>query len=694
MLASESGKNSLEKYKPQQDDGPDLDMSGQDAALAEAMALLYDILNASFTTSGTPLRGEWHGQDEDIQGVYWKCKELLEKINKDPEKTGFLAMSVIEHAWSMARALVLCPISKMLAGDMSMLENAKKLESILSDNVYKHIWAEKSGQYAAILKSIGFDASPEMFGDLTEIMDPLLDALTFYGPQKFGMSARIYRIRDGEPAPGGAPAIAKAICMFRSEKDLVDAVMASGKPRLMAFGAVEKTHAQVKDYFSEWFNGYPEERQRNMMRNENLTAEQYMAAPCDYTRAVYLCVKSGSACWLVHMPWRGDYMNRIGTAENEYTYGKRSSYAPYQIFYKSAPPAPAGSTMLAIPDAGHLLSELMDSQSMAWYPAFLDETMRLFFNKDGTYPDAQEFILPEETAAVIRPGGQDSGDACAVVPVFSGAPAVRSWDYTILAPAEVFDGDPDARMLFDYFGVSPDDIKNVPILPEKPGAPDAMSKTARERLKKAYLKILGMKISGLMADRWDARRWILDHVIPNMDEVVRLAGDGDLMPFMSMVVDGTPVLRPDGTPKMTTKSKYPYDPVPELVRTSPDDARPLCTSSPYKTFTKLVRWVSKPTSGRPPVVWKIRPAKAEDYAAMAGCGAEDLPKLLRLSGPMSAFYGKYKDAVPSDLSNQYACLRAESGPPGIYIPCFCAVNVCMAKRELKSFPYFAPGGKK
>lgn len=683
MFVSESGKNSLEKYKPGA--GPD-GAPDQDEALAKAMELLYRVINASYTTSGTALRGEWRGQQEDLQGIYWKCKELLEKINKDPDKTGFLAMSVLEHAWDMARELVLCPVSKMLAGDMSMLEDARKLEAILSDNVYKQIWAEKAGQYAGILKSIGFDADPDAFSDLTEIMDPLLDALSFYGGH-----ARIYKIRHGEPAPYGPPAIARAICMFRSEKDLADAVMGSGKPRIMAFGAVEKTHAQVKDYFSEWFNGYPEERQRNMMRNDGLTAEEYLAAPCDYTRAVYLCVKSGGACWLVHMPWRGDYMNRIGTAENEYTYGKRSSYAPYQIFYKSAPPAPAGSTMLAVPDAGHLLSELMDSQSMAWYPAFLDETMRLFFNKNGTYPDAQELIFPEETAAVIKSGeGAEAPEVCAVVPVFSGVPAVQSWRYEIALPSEIFPEGGAARILSDYFGISPENIRDIPILPEKPGAPSDMSRESGSRLERAYLKLLAMRISELMRGRWDARRWILDRVKANMGSILEMAGNGDLMPFMDVTVDGTPVLNPDGTPKMTKRPKYPYDPVPELVKTSPDDAR-MTGDDPYKNFSKLIRWISKPSSGRPPVVWAVRPACAEDYALMAGCEAQDLPEILRLSGTLSNFYNKYKDRVPSSLSNRYACLGTKDQEPGIYTPCFCRLNICMCKREYKSFPYFASG---
>lgn len=688
MVTDKNNRYSLEKFR--EDEGHDT--MGTDAELAEAMDLLYDVMNASYASSGTPLEIDRNGQRESIQGLYWKCKELLDKANKNPEKTGFLAMSILEQTWSLARQIALCPLSDMLDGDMSMLEKARRLEKILADNEYKKIWAEKAGTYAAILSSIGFEPDPEAFQDLTKIMDPLLDALTFYEPKKFGTCARIYEVRHGAVSQDRRPGIARAICMYRSEKELVDAVMGAGRDCLMAFGAVEKTHAQVKDYFSDWFNGYPEERQRNMMHNENMTAEEYLASPCDYTRAVYLCIKSGARCWLIHMPWNGDSYSRIGDEKHEFYYGKRASYAPYQIFYKNAAPAPEGSTMLAVRKTGYLLSELMDPMCMAWYPAFLDETMKIFFGKSGGTPEAADLVFAEETAAA-DPTEKDAGKY-AVVPVYSGVPAMCSWTYGIRTPQEIFAGDADALLLMDRFQVTAESIRGVPILPEKNGSPDAMRSEADKRLEKAYLKILSEKIAGFLLDRWDVRRWIVPRLDGNIRSVLEAGGAGDLMAFMTVTVDGTPVFNPDGTPKMVKRGRYPWDEIQDTIKTEPSDGRGETGRNRYQNFAKTVYWVSKPTSGRPPVVWALRPSEAAHYAAMAGCGESDLPEILRLSGPLSRFYAAHKDHVPQNLANRYAAMGYGTEKLSIAVPCFAAVNICMTKKEHRSFPYFMPDGKK
>ena len=47
-------------------------------------------------------------------------------------------------------------------------------------------------------------------------------------------------------------------------------------------------------------------------------------------------------------------------------------------------------------------TQLMDDMSMAWYPAFLDETMKLFFNKDDRMPQAQDLVLDHVPLALVR----------------------------------------------------------------------------------------------------------------------------------------------------------------------------------------------------------------------------------------------------------------------------------------------------
>ena len=109
----ENKRGALERYvfdPENQDQNANHAPVGPNDDLARAAELLYLILNHSFETSGTPLRCEQHGQQEDIQGLYWRCKEKLDQVSQDPDKTGFLAMSILEHTWELARDLVLCPV--------------------------------------------------------------------------------------------------------------------------------------------------------------------------------------------------------------------------------------------------------------------------------------------------------------------------------------------------------------------------------------------------------------------------------------------------------------------------------------------------------------------------------------------------------------------------------------------------------
>lgn len=671
--------NGLDKYVPPGDWDPESD-------IARAADLFYGLLNGSFQCSENCLDIEINGHRENVQGIYWKCKDLMDQIGRHGEKAGFLAMSAIEQCWQWAKPLVLCRLEDLLApGGTAPLENARELDRILSDNPYKKLWAEKSALYVSILERIGFDPGDADFSDLTKIMDPLLDALSFY-KTKDGKPIGAYRARSGPRSGSGSPAIARAMCMFDSEKAIVDAAMSAGPEALVMFAGLEQTNAQIKDYFYEWFYGYPDERQRNFMRNERATEEEYLAAPADYTRTVYLCVKDGGTVWLLPMPFKGDMYRRVGQEGSDYYYGKRASYAPYQIFFKKdLKGAPEGTTMLAVKKTGYLLNELLDSLSMAWFPAFMDETIRHFF-KDGNGVVPKDVLFPEETAA-RTPGSQEY----AVVPVHSGVPALCSWTYAIREPAEMFE-EPFMAELFGYFDVSSKDLAGAPILPTRTGNAASYRSYADGKARSAYLKLLGIKIAAFMDGRWAARNWMLAKISARTRDIITDAGNGDCMAFMEAVIDGTPILDENGKQKTVTSSRYPYNTSPAVQRTEMSDARDEVRS---RTLGDRVLWASDPTSGKPPVVWKLRPTRPEHYAALAGCGIEDLPELLRMSGLIRDFNEAYADRLPKDLGNEYVARGyGAREAKSTRFPCLCPVNVCMTKKAHGSFPYFRAEKKK
>ncbi|MCM1296528.1 MAG: hypothetical protein NC311_13400 [Muribaculaceae bacterium] len=655
--------------------------------LTRASDLLYELLDASFRCSRDALETEINGHHENVQGIYWKCKDLLDQIFQHGDKAGFLAMSAIEQSWNWARPLLLLRVEDLLDNNGLMyVQKARELEAILADNPYKKIWNEKSELYVSILERIGFSPNDADFSDLTRIMDPLLDALSFYQARDGG-PIHACRVRSGKPAKNKNPGIARAMCMFRSEKEIADAMAGSGLDSMIMFAGLEKTHAQVKDHFHEWYYGYADERQRNYMRNDHLTEEEYLSLGCDYTRAVYLGVKDGGNIWLVHMPWKGDMYSRVGQEGSEYYYGKRASYAPYQIFYKALAKAPEGTSMLAVKKDSYMLNELLDPLSMAWFPAFMDETVRHFFKAPDVIP--VDILLPEEAAA-HAPGAKPG--CYSIVPVYSGVPAVCTWDYEIPEPNAIFK-EPFMLELIKHFGISAKDLADVPVLPVKTGTEASFREHADEHVRKAYVRITAGKIADLLETRWGARSWMLEKINARAGDLIKDAGNGDCMPFMAVRVDGTPVLNPDGTPKMSASSRYPYTEKPAVQKTEMADADD--ESRRPNLIGKRVYWASDRTAGKPPVVWRMRPKTPEDYACMAGCEVQSLPEILRLSGLIREFDEAYKSMLPQCLSNEYITkgYGYEKGKSAI-ITCLCPVNICMDKKTHRSFPYFRQEKKK
>ena len=695
MRVDAENRNALDRFLPENADGTAA-LPGTDDVLPEALELLYAVLQDTFHADGGALEAEYNGQRETVQSLYWKAKELLEKTMLDPEKTGFLAMSVIEQTYERAKPLLVARVSELMSGESTVLKDAARLEDILAGNPYKKIWSDRSALYVKILERIGFSPDAADFTDLTRIMDPLLDALGFYKGRR-GNGTSVYRVRSGPRSESRNPEIARSVCKYNSKKDLVDAVMSCGRDSVIMFGAVVKTHRQTTDWFENWYNGFAGERQRNYMRNDGITEEEYMEMDCDYTRCVYTCVKSGGTCWLVPMPYHHDQYSKIAIEAHAYYYGKRASYAPYEIFIKEPPRAPEGTTLLAIPRNGYLLSELMDPLSMAWFPAFMDETIKYFFKCEGE-PGASDILLSEEAVAEMPEEFQglpeyDAGNGYAVVPVVSGVPATATYIYTIKRPYEL-DFEPWFLDLLDELGVNAGDLKGVPILPVDDGDRASYDKKMEQHMRSAYVKLAAVKIAEKMADRWEVRSWLTRKIRENIGSIITQAGDGDLMSFMEVVVEGTPILDENGNQKMEAMDRYPYTKRPAAQHTSPDDARQY--AEPDRRFSWQVFWASDHTSGKPPVVWKLRPCAPEHYAALADVDVSELPEILRLSGLFTKFQSQYKNALKGDIMNEWTA-RGYGDPddPKIsaYMPCIGPVNICMTKKAHASFPYFKPAPK-
>lgn len=639
-----------------------------------AMLLLFDIMDTSFACSENCRETVINGEHKNISSLYWDCRRLFEEAGSNPERTGFLLMSIIEQKWMQVKPLLLFSLESLQDG--KVMDEIRRLENLLDDNPYRKAWKERSYEYRFILDSAGFHTGDTMFENLTDIMEPLLDALTFY------KDARVYRVRSSPRSECKNPMISDSIYMFRSEKEVVDSAMSGKDDACIFFAAVEKTNRQTKDWFFEWFHGYADERQRNIMKNENLTKEQYLDAPCDMSRKIMLCIRSGGTVWLVHIPWNGDYYSRIG---EKYHYGRRTSYAPYQIFCESGgSPGDKNTSMPSIKRNVIPLPELLDGESMAWLPAFLDETIKYFFN--DTEPASEDLILMEETVADIPKRNPLPEVPNAVVPVISGMPDICSYRYIIKHPEELFN-EPWMVSLIRHFGIVPTDIKNIPILPNHNGSRDAFDRETDKRLRLSYIRIMAEKIADLMQEQWGVRTWCIEKIAQNCDEIIKNAGNGYMHGCMRIIIEGAPVLDKNGNPVMKQRDRKPWDEVAETVRINPEDA--MERRNLNENFCHSVLWAGVPTAGKPPVVWKLHPTDAEDYATIFSMDEKELPEILRMSGPISKFYDTYKAELPMNITNAHLHLAKGYGSQtqkSCFIPCFAPINICMSKKTYRNFP--------
>lgn len=651
--------------------------------LMEASNLLYQLLNASYMCSGTPLETVINGQREDIRSLYGKCKDKMQRTLSGGEKTEFLAMSILEDTFQKAYPLLLINVKDLVEGNMEQVNVAKRLIELFKENPYAKEWNEKAEKYRSLIEMLGFHVDSNDYTDLTSIMDPLLDAFTFYQGGKYSGPPDIYRFSSGRQS-NMKPQIMTDVCLFHSEKEIVDAMSSSGRESLIAFCAMEKTNRQVKDYFYEWFCGYADERQRNTIRNNNWTVEEYMEGPAEFTRTVYLCVKSADTIWLTPMPYKNNGYKNFDDQSSKYYYGDRAGYAPYEVFYKDTLPGDKDTTFLTIPKKGYPLSSIMDEMQKIWLPAFLDETIHMFF--DNT-PAATDMYLPEETKIVIHKK-EDNSIAGTIIPMGGTLPSSEAYTLEAISPEELFQDRLYLITLMNRFGINTESLIGVPILPVNCATMEDREKKIRDNTKKAYIKALADKIAEYMTVRWDIRDWVIDSVYSRKSSILTAVAEGALDTFTTTIIDGMPILDDDGNQLYATSDRWPYRKEPKKMQTSNADREVFCYSDLKRKMVPLTLWLGPSTASKPPVVLKIRPASRKDYLALFKACDVPEPEFFQLVDELTQFYKEFSDILKGNIVNQYGALsyynREDRKLKSIFVPRFADLNICMSKTSYKT----------
>lgn len=642
--------------------------------IIKAERLLFDIFNASLTAVGDHYEVEVNGSRKGLSSLYRECRKRMEMIAEIGPKADFLAMVVLENTFETALPLLFFSVKDVIEGNDAILRDVRELREIFEDNQFKANWKQKEVAYVTMQQKLGLTMSERSNG-LNQYVDPLVDAFGFYLNEY--QKSHVYKIRKGRMS-NERPDVAANICKYASEKEFVDSIAKCGRKCVIAFGSVEKTMRQTTDPFYEWYRGYPEERQRNWMKHEKLTADEFLNHTDPYSRCVYLCVKSDETIWLMAMPYNTEtYGGTYEDASSKYAYGKRAGYAPYEIFFKETPPAPEGSTYVSFAAGGWKLNALMDDQSKIWLPVFIEETYQYFFASE---PDSTELIFPEEiTTYYISSSGQKEW----IVPQNTAFPAAWAFDYKVSAPLELFE-ESYMKELMAYFHLSVDDIRSAPVLPYKSASSEETEERIERNVKAAYIKTLAEKIADFLFARLEHMRdETLEFIFTHQSEILERAVNGEFDAFCTVIIDGAKVLDPEGNEVLYKSSTYPYNEVPSITHTSVYDGRYPAKNDLYNNLRQpFVIWVGKAKDRKPPVLFELSFRNAEGYAALFQTTIDELDDGFRLSGAILEFYEQYHNKLPDSLTNKYPLYYGKK-TESIYLPPLANINICMTKREYK-----------
>ena len=636
-----------------------------DADIKRASDLLYDIINSSVESAGDCLETEIHGARATLTSMYWSHKELMRKIMRGGEKTLFLSMSLIEDTFQKAYPLLLINVKTLIEEGELPLQRVRELQEIFQKNPYKRIWKEKAEIYQNIVKQLGFSVTEGAYENLTDMLNPLLDALTFYSAENRAL--HIYKVRDGQRS-SMRPLFANCICKYASEKELVDTVAQAPQEALVVFGAVGKKHSQTDDKFAEWYYERPNERQTNLMRYYHVSAEEYSEMIDEASKCVYLCVKSGETLWLIPMPYSRDYaLGCFRDEASKYYYGSRAGYAPYEVFYNEIPAAPRGTSFLTIRQTGYKLAELMDDEQKIWLPVFLNETCNMFFGEKE--PDAVDIVFQEETAmqAEVLEDGQ-------LISYTSKALCIPQYMYCLPAPEELFADEPPIQKLIRYFGITPKALVDIPLLPAKYVPRQKIDNCIEGNVRKAYLKLLAEYTAELMRPIWDLRKELLSCVEQGEVGLIERVCKGKVNHIE--LVEGAPVTDDIRRALKEVDTYYGRSSSP-VIHISSDLYRSIETWQMQKSFRAKPIWIGKKAK-KPSVIWMVHPRSAAEYAALLNVEIEKLPDILKLSEEIIYLNKAYGNSLPDSLTGYPQADRAT-----IYMPALCDIHFLMTKNVRK-----------
>lgn len=593
-------------------------------------------------------------REEPISHWFHECRDRIEPLLKD-EATQFLAVPVIESYFRRLLPAITIPATELLSGKSPKLEQVKELQIVLDNHPAKSMWKERTEDFKAIAKQIGYEFETDCYEDLAAIAPIIANALTVLRGRY--CDTEVFQVRQGTRS-NTQPMLLNDIAVFRTEAQAVQVLERLPVQAFIGFVGVQPTYADTNDDAEDWrrrlHNRALNERKCNIMDHGCPTEEQHDQTPDVHATKLYAVIRDGENMWLFIPPYeKGQYDSLYDGFIN--FYGRRTTYAPVQVFFKKAPDKSEGALILRNNNVWSL-KNILDEDQKVWLPIFLNTVKTYFFSE--IEPKAELACLREETR-VLRPCLEENNTTdlttqprttIAIQPTnefFARETFIAPSFSSFLSENEDREKYRNALAMVRWLNITEQDLANMPYKIDTLMTQQKARERIDEQAVAAYYALIAKRLGEVFLPRaYEAQRWYHSYIDSHLEQILKDAND-ELLDHVHITIDKNPIYNEDGTPKMVRNSRWEL--VPDCDHTGVDHSHDLTDwrYTPERgsgTLCEYRTWLpASLVNKRPPVVVHIEARTPEDVAKICHCKVSDLPEPIQYMNIIPMFIPTWMD---------------------------------------------------
>lgn len=614
--------------------------------LYEAISTWSDKISAIRVNTGI--------REEPISHWFHDCRDRIEPLLKD-ENTQFLAIPVVESYFRRLLPAITIPATELLSDVSPKLEQIKELQTVLENHPAKSMWKERTEDFKAIAKQIGYEFENDRYEDLAAIAPIIANALTVLRGRCY--DTEIFQVRQGDKS-NAQPMLLNDIAVFRTEAQAVQTLERLPVKSFIGFVGIQPTYADTNDDAADWrrnlHNRPLNERKCNIMDHSCLTEEQHDQTPDMHETKLYAVVRNGENMWLFIPPYeKGQYDSLYDGFVN--FYGRRTTYAPVQVFFKQAPDKSEGALIVRHNNVWSL-KNILDEDQKVWLPIFLN-TVKAYFFADSE-PKAELSCLREETR-VLQPCLTENNTTnltiqprttIAIQPAnefFTRETFVAPSISSFLSEDEDREKYRNALTMVRWLNISEQDMVDMPFKIDTLMTQQKAQERLDAQAVEAYYALIAKRLGEVFLPRaYEAQRWYHRYIDGHLEQILKDANDG-LLDHVHITIDKNPIYNEDGSPKMVHNSRWEL--VHDCDKTGVDHSHDLTAwrYTPERgtgTLCEYRAWLPMGLVGkRPPAVVHIEARTPEDVAKICHCQVSDLPEPIQYMNIIPLFIPTWMD---------------------------------------------------